>query len=408
MFKELILKNQSMIKQMNIISRDYEFYDDLLKLNKIVSFIWPRRVWKTFLMFDFIKRLLKEKKFELEQIVFLDFSLNFWESIDYKILVTEYKELFPTKEPFFIFDEIQDISNFKEFVLALFNWWYKIFISGSNSTLLSSELSTHFRWRVFEYKVLPLTFKEVLRFKNFPEKENYTIDEKWKIRYILNEVLEFWSFPEIVLSENPLFKMDNLKTYFDILFYKDLLERYKIENEVALKYFLKNITRSYTKSLNISKIFNDLQSQQVAIWKNTLYQYWEYIKNIFFAYELENFYNKDSFKKPFLYNIWFNKIISDKENKGQSFENFILLELLKKYDKIYYKKNWWEIDFYVEKGKLNIQVCYKLSTEDVERETKVFKKIEGEKILIYLNKDENLKINEDIKLISFEDFLLIL
>jgi predicted AAA+ superfamily ATPase len=59
--------------------------------------------------------------------------------------------------------------------------------------------------------------------------------------------------------------MDNLKTYFDILFYKDLLERYKIENEVALKYFLKNITRSYTKSLNISKIFNDLQSQQVAI-----------------------------------------------------------------------------------------------------------------------------------------------
>jgi predicted AAA+ superfamily ATPase len=62
----------------------------------------------------------------------------------------------------------------------------------------------------------------------------------------------------------------------------------------------------------------------------------------------------------------------------------------------------------VEKGKLNIQVCYKLSTEDVERETKVFKKIEGEKILIYLNKDENLKINEDIKLISFEDFLLIL
>jgi predicted AAA+ superfamily ATPase len=60
-------------------------------------------------MFDFLKRLIKDKKVELEQIVFLDFSLNYKENIDYKILLSEYRELFPDKKPFFIFDEIQDI-----------------------------------------------------------------------------------------------------------------------------------------------------------------------------------------------------------------------------------------------------------------------------------------------------------
>ncbi|MDR1988577.1 MAG: DUF4143 domain-containing protein [Candidatus Peribacteria bacterium] len=66
--------------------------------------------------------------------------------------------------------------------------------------------------------------------------------------------------------------------------------------------------------------------------------------------------------------------MSDKENLGQSFENFMFLELTKKYNKVYYKKNGSEIDFYIESEKLNVQVCYELNNENFERETKVFKK----------------------------------
>lgn len=402
MFKEAILKNQNFIKELKIINRDYEFYDDLLTLNKIVSFVWPRRVWKTFLMFSFLKRLIKDNKVELEQIVFLDFSLNSWEIIDYNKLLEEYKSIFPAKKPFFVFDEIQDIWNFREFVLSIFNWWYKVFISGSNSKLLSSELSTHFRWRVYEYKVFPLTFNEVLKFKNFIIKENYDFEEIWIMKNILNEVLEFWSFPEMVLSNSPVFKITNLQTYFDIVLYKDLLERHKIENEIALRYFLKSITKSFTKVVNINKIYNELKSQQVKIWLSTLHQYWEYIKNVFYVYELENFYNNKALKKWFLYNIWFSKLLSDKENLGQSFENLVFLELAKKYDKIYYKKNWWEIDFYVESEKLNIQVCYELNAENFTRETKVLKKWE-KNMLIYFDKEKDLKLQDYIDFVSFNE-----
>ncbi|MDR1988576.1 MAG: hypothetical protein LBQ24_07885 [Candidatus Peribacteria bacterium] len=69
----------------------------------------------------------------------------------------------------------------------------------------------------------------------------------------------------MVLSNSTVFKINNLQTYFDIILYKDLLERYKIENEIALRYFLKSITKSFTKIVNINKIYNELKSQQVKV-----------------------------------------------------------------------------------------------------------------------------------------------
>jgi len=399
-YEKLILDWQDFVKNANIIKRDYIFYNDLLELNKIVSFVWTRRVGKTYLMLSFIKQLIEEKKIELEQIVFLDFSLNYWENIDYTEILEKYKTLFPDKTPFFVFDEIQDIWNLRQFVLALFNLQYKIFLSWSNSKLLSSELSTHFRWRVYEYQVFPLTFKEILRFKWIEEKNHYSSGETWIVKSIINETLIFGNFPEIVATNNVMTKLDNLKTYFNILFYKDLLERYKIENEPALRYFLKVISKSYTKTININKIFNELQSQWIIVWKNTPHQYWEYVQNIFFVYWLENFYNPNSFKKAFLCNIGFNKILWDKENMGQSFENFVFLELVKRYNKVYYKKNWTEIDLFVEEKKLNIQVCYELNFDNFIRELKPFKDNWEQNILIYFNREDNLEIPKYVKLLS--------
>ncbi|MDQ7009008.1 MAG: AAA family ATPase, partial [Candidatus Gracilibacteria bacterium] len=239
MFKQIILDNQELIKNIKILERDYEFYYDLLLLKKIVSFVGPRRTGKTFLMYSFVKQLIKKGKIELEQVVFIDFSMYSGLELDSNHLLKNYKELFPNKTPFFVFDEIQDISNFKNFVLSLYNKQFQIFLSGSNSNLLSSELTTHFRGRIFQYNILPLTFNEVLRFNNIEYKNYYSTTEKVKLSNILKETLEYGSFPEIVLSKNNIFKIDNLKTYLDILIYKDLLERYKIDNEFSLRYLIK-------------------------------------------------------------------------------------------------------------------------------------------------------------------------
>lgn len=407
MFKQIILDNQELIKNIEIIKRDYEFFDDLLLLKKIVSFVWPRRTWKTFLMYHFVKQLIKNWKIELNQVVFIDFSLYSWMELDANILLENYKELFPNKEPFFVFDEIQDISNFKNFVLLLYNKQFQIFLSWSNSNLLSSELTTHFRWRIFQYNVLPLTFVEVLNFNNFPYKKNYSTLEKAKIQNILKDILEYWTFPEIVLSKNNLFKIDNLKTYLDILIYKDLLERYKIDNEFSLRYLIKSLTLWFTKQVNITKIYNELKSQNIKIWKTTLFDYYQYIKNIFYIFEVENYYSQKWTKECFLYNLWFNKLLWNKINYWQSFENIIFLELKKKYEKVFYKKNGSEIDFFIEEGKINIQVCYELNLSNLEREIKPFLKNDNEKnILIYNSKETWLNIPDKIKALNFMEFIL--
>lgn len=404
MFKQTILDSQDLIGRIEIIKRDYIFYDDLLTINKIVSFVWPRRVGKTFLMLSFVKKLIASGTIALDQIVFIDFSLYAGEMLQPALLLQNFKELHPKREPFFIFDEIQDIANFREFVLYLYNLWYKIFLSWSNSTLLSSELSTHFRWRVFEYKVLPLTFKEILRFKHIEAKNNYSSTELWVIKHIINEVLEFGTFPEILLANNNLFKIDNLKTYLDVMIYKDLMERYKIDNEVSMKYLFKSLTLSFTKNINITKVYNELKSLNIKIWKTTLYEYYEYMKNVFYVYELENFYNQKSFKKSFLYNIWFNRILWNKENVWQSFENLVFLELVKRFDKVYFKKNGWEIDFYVPEISTNIQVCFHLNSDNFKRELGVFGGNKEKNVLVYYTKDNFAFQGNNFELFGFIDF----
>jgi predicted AAA+ superfamily ATPase len=96
-------------------------------------------------MFQFAKKLLERGVIKSEQIVFVDFAQYSNEILDPQELLNNYFDINPVDEPFLIFDEIQDIANFKAFVLFFYNKGYKVFLSGSNSKLLSSELSTEFR-----------------------------------------------------------------------------------------------------------------------------------------------------------------------------------------------------------------------------------------------------------------------
>jgi len=142
MYSQIIKDNQEKLKNINLKKRDYIFYDEILNLNKIVSFIWPRRVWKTYLMFQFVLELIEKWIYDIEQIVFIDFSIYKWETINPEDIIKSYYSLWNSKKPLLIFDEVQDIENFQKLVLQLYNQGYQIFISGSNSNLLSSELVT--------------------------------------------------------------------------------------------------------------------------------------------------------------------------------------------------------------------------------------------------------------------------
>jgi len=168
--KRLILRWQEKIKDVKVLKREINFNFEYLKLNKIISFVWPRRAGKTYFMFSILQKLISEKKLKLEQIIFIDFTAFLYEDFDVEKLLEDFFELYPDEKPFFVFDEIQELENFNKIVMYLFNCDYKIFLSWSNSKLLSSELSTIFRWRTIDVKIFPLNFWEFLYFKNIEKK----------------------------------------------------------------------------------------------------------------------------------------------------------------------------------------------------------------------------------------------
>jgi predicted AAA+ superfamily ATPase len=93
--------------------------------------------------------------------------------------------------PIFVFDEVQDIKNFKQLVLQLYSQDYQLFISGSNSKLLSSELTTQFRGRIFQYFVYPLDFKEILLFNDLQVSSVYSSRQVGQIKNIFKQILKY-------------------------------------------------------------------------------------------------------------------------------------------------------------------------------------------------------------------------
>lgn len=401
--KRLILRWQEKVLDIEVLKRNIRFDFEYLELNKIISFVWPRRAGKTYFMFSILKKLINEKKIELEQIVFIDFTAFLYDDFDIEKLLEDFFELYPDKKPFFIFDEIQELWNFNKIVMYLFNSWYKIFLSWSNSKLLSSELSTIFRWRTIDIKIFPLNFKEFLYFKNIEKYDFYTEKDIWLLKNLIQEFLEFGSYPEVVLAKNKEIKYELIKWYFNLLLYKDLLERYWIENEYVIKYLIKKLLLSTTKEFNINKTFNEIKSQNIKIWKQTIYNYLEYLKEIFFIKEISDEFKKGN-KKFFFYDIWYNNI-TFLENLWQRFENIIFKELNILFENIIYRKNNnYEIDFIIPEKSLAIQVCYDLNSENINRETNSFLENNFKnKYLIYFNKEKDFEIKW-IELLNLSEF----
>ena len=139
--------------------------DQILDLGLINIIIGPRRVGKSYFLYSVIDYLLKQKKLKKSQIFYVNKERSEFDEVKtYKNLQTLFTQShINTNEPFFVgLDEVQEIEGFEKFVLDIFSKYRnaKIFITGSNSKLLSSKYATLFSGRFLERTIYPLTFTE--------------------------------------------------------------------------------------------------------------------------------------------------------------------------------------------------------------------------------------------------------
>lgn len=142
--------------------------------------------------------------------------------------------------------------------------------------IISSEIATALRGRTIKYELYPLSFKEFLSFKgifiSIPE-DLYSTETKAVITKAFYEYLLYGGFPEIIFLEDENLKIKTLQEYFEVMFYRDLIERYEIKNIPVLKYFLKRVIEGITTPLSVNNIYNELKSQGYKISKDSLYEF---------------------------------------------------------------------------------------------------------------------------------------
>ncbi|OIN97162.1 hypothetical protein AUJ66_04225 [Candidatus Desantisbacteria bacterium CG1_02_38_46] len=371
---------------------------------KIITVYGPRRSGKSFYFLTLIKELLRQS-IPRERILYLNFEDDRILPLDFKelnLLLEAYFELYPenkSKEIFLFFDEIQNIKNWEIFVRRIYDREnVRIFITGSSSKLLSKEIATSLRGRTISYSLYPLSFKEFLSFKNERiEKDFEYTSLRFKIKKLLEKYIEWGSFPEIVLEEDLILKRKILSEYFNSLVYRDLSERFSLENTDLLKDLLKFLFTNFTSYFSTNSYFN-LIKQKLSVSRETISLYLSYIK------ETDYF----SFLPLFSYSLKVQKINSKKiicldnglrnavafqfsQDRGKLIENIVGMNLKMKEKEIFFWKNKREVDFILkEKNNLSaVNVCFSqtLPQREIDGLLEVKERLKNIKELILITKD---------------------
>jgi uncharacterized protein len=347
---------------------------------KIITVTGVRRGGKTSVMMDTINKLVQSNVGH-ERILFLNFDddrLHF-EPTEFDTIIQAFKELYPdtnAKEIFIFFDEIQVADGWEKFVRRLYDTFTKnIFLSGSNSKMLATDIATTLRGRTLQYEVFPLSFKENCFFTNI-NVDVLATKEIPKIIRAYKLYVNHSAFPELVLN-NYQFMEQTLQEYYFVMLYKDLVERYEIKNTSALKYFVKRILANLTKSTSINKINNEMKSGGIKSDKNFLYQVAEYLEAIYFFQKLPRWnpsLNKETFsdKKYYCIDNGFLKALLTRTSTddGILLENLVFLHLRQQSPfgrDMYFYSGKKECDFVLTKNDVAtqlIQVCYNIDNPD--------------------------------------------
>lgn len=394
-----------------------------LHQNIIISLIGARRSGKTYILYQLINKLLEEG-INKNQILFINFEderLNL-KSENLDLILQAYQEITPEislNNVYLFFDEIQNITGWEKFVRRIYDTKTRnIFITGSNSKLLSTEIATELRGRTLTYTIYPLNFKEYLSFNNV-EPNLYPQKNKSKILYLQQKYMLDGAFPEI-LNFDDFSKKRMLQQYFNVMIFRDIIERYNISNVETLKFFIKKIFASITKPFSVNKAYNDLKSMGYTTSNKYLYEYFDYCNAVFLSQNINKFNfseikQEKSDKKAYIIDTGLICAVefSISQNFGKLFENMVALELLKNENQIYYFKNNYECDFIVQNNNtfVPIQVCYTFEdSETKERELRglneacQFLKTKTGTILTFDTEEELVYKDFDIKIIPFYKF----
>ena len=391
------------------------YLDKILKTikdNTIKIISWIRRVWKSYILKQIIANLIENKNslnnifyIHLEDERLINLELNELREIFNFFIKNYYK----TWTIYVFLDEIQNIKLWEKFIRNLQENYennIQIFITWSNSNLLSSELSTILTWRYIDFTIYPFSFKEYLEIKNI----SLSLIEPKKYE-LFNDYLTFWWLPEVIKIEDIKIKNNYLKTLVQSIIFKDIVQRYNIKKTRFLEDLIKYIYSTTCSNLSINSILKYLKQEYKTLNIETVNSYIDYITNTFLINNLSSLWNKTKHvlkwkNKFYSIDTWIRNIYSGNFDIEKNLENFVFIELKRRwYELNFLEWSNFEIDFLSNsmKDKKYFQVSYTVKDEETFlRETKPFFEIKEQYEKILLTLDQK---NEDYKWIKIKNII---
>lgn len=351
------------------------FYHDT-EIIKVITGV--RRSGKSCLM-QMVKEELLQGGVSPENIIFLDLDSKAYRKIksadQLESIIDSFGEINGRK--YLFIDEIQNVKDFEEVVNAYRgSGEYSVFITGSNSYLLSGELATKLTGRYVEFELFPLSFEEYLDMKAFLGKEvnaNLLIE--------LNNYLQEGGFPKTMQYDSFADKRTYVRSVIDEIFEKDIKKRVKVRNTETFNNIRNFIINNFGATISVRSLQESLSKNGMDIKRSTLSRYIEVLAQSKILYQCDRFDMKSKRalsgeKKYYLADIsfYFATNTDNRINYGPSLENMVYVYAKSlDYAVSVGRIGKLECDFILRDNKLDysyVQVAYTIgeskSTEDRE------------------------------------------
>lgn len=353
---------ESFFKKDSGFKRDINF-NEYLTSKQIIVISGIRRCGKS--------TLLKQLSLKIPKFYYINFDderlINFTTD-DFNSLIIIWKKKYKSK--YVLIDEIQNINNWERFVRRIHDEGYKLFITGSNAKLLSSELSTHLTGRYKKIELFPFSFKELIKNNNIINLNVLTSGKKAKILKLFDNYVLQGGFPEFVKYKDN----EYLKRIYEDVIYRDIISRFGIKEIKSFRELTNYVFTNFTREASYNTLKNILGIKTTMSVRN----YIGFLQESYLIFEL--FKYDFSLKKQYVFDKKLYVIDNGMRNatafyfssdRGQLLENLVFLELKRRGKNIFYFKNKFECDFLVhDKGKIieAIQVTQKVDNINEKRE----------------------------------------
>ena len=366
-----------MLKRELYLSKIRPFYEsDLIKV-----VVGIRRAGKSTIMMQIIDEL-QNMKIPKEQIIYINLEYKEYSFIKNDDDLYNYiKSLIKNDLKYYIFlDEIQNVDKWEKTVNSYrAKEKYSIFITGSNSDLLSSDLATHIAGRYVSFKITPFTFKEVCELLNLTDRRD--------IENAFKDYVKWGGMPQRFMQKDDMSKKAYLNDIYDSIIVKDIVKRFNVKDIDLLNRIIIYVLTTPAQLFSPDSLRKYMLSESRSVSLETLYNYLDYIirANLISKAERYDVRGKRILTgkyKYYLTDLGFTNIMSDgrKEQMGAYLENIVYNELLVRgYEVSVGNIQNGEIDFIATKdNKIEYyQVTYTLANEKtIAREFDAYKNID--------------------------------